>query len=136
MAFKGRQQKLKGNALAAAMETTTPTFVLYTARPTHLNRTPAKAAAVRANKSSAKSRSIHSSKKTCPPVSISNSTGEAGRDAVRTGELRKLSLFCNLGWDPTSPNRLRTKSHSGRSGPDVKPISMRHRETGFGAYCL
>jgi len=47
---------------------------------------------------------------------------------------RPQNLICNLGWDTTSLNRLKIKCHSGRSGSDVKPISMWHMETWFGAY--
>jgi len=130
-----KAERQTGNAPPAAAETTKPTFVPNTARQTHLNRTPAiAAAAMTANKLNAKSHSTRSSKKTSLPLSISNSTGEAGRYGVRIGKLGKPSLICNLGRDTTAPNRLKIKSHSGRSGSDVKPISMRHRETGFGAY--
>jgi len=44
------------------------------------------------------------------------------------------NLICNLGWDTTAPNRLKIRCHSGRSGSDVKPISMWQTETWFGAY--
>ena len=47
---------------------------------------------------------------------------------------RPHNLICNLGWDTSAPNRLKIKSHAGRSGSDVKPISMWHTETWFGAY--
>jgi len=47
---------------------------------------------------------------------------------------RPQNLICNLEWDTTAPNRLKLKSHSGRSGSDVKPISMWHTETWFGGY--
>jgi hypothetical protein len=87
-----------------------------------------------ANKLNAKSHSTRSSKKTSLPLSISNSTGEAGQYGVRIGKLGKPSLICNLERDTTALNRLKIKSHSGRSGSDVKAIPMRHRETGFGAY--
>jgi len=47
---------------------------------------------------------------------------------------RPQNLVCNLGWDTTSPNRLKIKTHSGRSRSDVKPISMWHTESWFGVY--
>jgi len=87
-----------------------------------------------ANKLNAKSHFKRSSKQTSLPLSISNSMGEAGQYGVRIGKLGKPSLICNLGRDTTAPNRLKIKSHSGRSGSDVKPILRWHRETGFGAY--
>jgi len=127
-------ERQTGNALAVAAETTKPSFAPNTASQAHLTRTPAITVAMIANKSSAKSHLTCSSKETSLPLSISNWTAEAGRDGVRLGELRKPSLICNLGRDTTAPNRLKIKSHSGRSGSDVKPIPMRHRETGFGAY--
>jgi len=127
-------ERQTGNALAAAVETTKPTFVPNTARQTHLNRTPAIAAAMTANKLNAKSHSTHSSKKSILPLSISNSTAEAGRYGVRIGKLGKPSLICNLGRDTTALNHLKIKSHSGKSGYDVNTIPMRHRETGFDAY--
>jgi hypothetical protein len=74
-----------------------PTFVPNTASQAHLNRTPAITAAMMANKSSAKSHSTRSSKKTSLPLSISNSTGEAGRDGGRIGKLGEQGLICNLG---------------------------------------
>ena len=138
---RGFQRKLTkaerqtGNAPAMAAETTKPTFVPYTARQTHLNRTPAIAAeAMTANKLNAKSDSTRRSKKTSLPLSISNSTGEVGPYGVRIAKLGKPTLICNLGRDTNAPNRLKIKCHSGRSGSDVKLIPMRHRETGFGAY--
>jgi hypothetical protein len=136
--FKTKPTKAKrqtGNAPTVAGETTKPTFKPNMARQTHLNRTPALAAAMTANKVNAKSHSTHSSKKTSLPLSISNSTREAGWYGVRIGKLGQLSLICNLGRDTTALNHHKIKSHSGRSGSDVKPIPMRHRETGFGAYC-
>jgi hypothetical protein len=92
-----KAERQTGNALAAAGETTTPTFVPNTARQTQQNRTPAIAAAMTANKLNAKSHSTRSSKKTSLPLSISNSTGEAGRYGVRIGTPGKPSLICNLG---------------------------------------
>jgi hypothetical protein len=86
-----------GNALAVAVETTQPTFVPNTASQAHLNRTPAITAAMMANKSSAKSHSTCSSKKPSLPLSIPNSTGEAGRDGVRIGKLGEPGRICNLG---------------------------------------
>jgi len=129
-----KAERQTGNALVAAAETTKPTSVTNTASRTHLSRTPAITAAMTANKSNAKSHSTRSSKKTSLPLTISNSMGEAVRYGVRIGKLGKQSLICNLGWDTTAPDRLKIKSHSGRSGSDVKPVPMRHRETGFGAY--
>jgi hypothetical protein len=99
----GSQRKSKkaerqtGNALAAAAETTKPTFVPNTASQAHLNRTPAITAAMTANNSSAKCHSTRSSEKTSLPLSISNSTGEAGRDGVTNGKHGKPGLICNLG---------------------------------------
>jgi hypothetical protein len=87
-----------------------------------------------ANKLNAKSRSTRSSKNTSLPLSISNLTGEAGRYRVRIGKLGKPSLICNLGRDTTATNSFTIKTQSGRSGSDVKPIPLRHRKTGFGAY--
>jgi len=130
-----KAERQTGNAPAAAAESTKPTFVPNTARQTHLNRTPAIAvAAMTANKLNDQGHSTCSSKKTSHPPLISNSTGEAGRYGVRIGKLRKPNLICNVERDTTAPNCLKIKSHSGRSGSDVKPIPMRHRETGFGAY--
>jgi hypothetical protein len=88
-------ERQTGNALAAVAETTKPTFVPNTASQAHPTRTPAITPAVTANKSSAKSHLTHNSKKTCLPLSISQLTGEAGRDGVRIGELGKPSLICN-----------------------------------------
>ena len=127
-----KAERQTGNALAAAAETTKCIFVPNKASQDHLNTTPAITVAMTANKSSAKSHSTRSSKKTNLPVSIFNSMGEAGRDGVRIGKLGKPSLICNLGWDTTSPNCLKMKSRSGRLGPDVKPIPMRHSKTRFG----
>jgi hypothetical protein len=92
------------------------------------------AAAIMANKLNAKRHSTCSSKTRSLPLSIPTTTGEAGRYRVRIGKLGKPSLVCNLGRDSTAPKRHQIKSHSGRSGSDVKLIPMRHRETGFGAY--
>jgi len=129
MSTKAKRQTC--TALAVAAETTKPTFVPNTARQTHLDRTPAIAAAMTANKLNDQNHSTCNSKKTILPLSISNSMGEAGRYGVRIGKLKKLSLNCNLGRDTTAPNRPKIKSHSGGSGSYVKPIHMRHRETGF-----
>jgi len=74
-----KAERQTGFSPAVAAETTKPTFVPNTARQTHLNRTPAiAAAAMTANKLNVKSHSTRSSKKTSLPLSISNSTGEAG----------------------------------------------------------
>jgi hypothetical protein len=73
-----KAERQTGNGLAAAAETTKPTFVPNMASQAHLNRTPAITAAMTANKSSAKSHSTRSSKETSLPLSISNLTGEAG----------------------------------------------------------
>jgi hypothetical protein len=73
-----KAERQTSNAPAAAVETTKPTFVPNTARRTHPNRTPAIAVAMTANKLNGKSHSTCSSKKTGLPLSISNSTGEAG----------------------------------------------------------
>jgi len=129
-----KAKRQTGNAPAVAAETTKATFAPNMASQAQLTRTPAITAVMTANKSSAKSHSTHSSKETSIRLSLSNLTGEAGREGVRIGELGKPSLICNLGRDTTAPNRLKIKSYSGRSGSDVKPIPMRHRETGFGAY--
>jgi len=79
-----KAERQTGNAPTPAAETTKPTFVPNTTRQTHLNRTPAiAAAAMTANKLNAKSHSTDSSKKTSLPLSISNSMGVAGRYGVR-----------------------------------------------------
>ena len=84
------------NALAAAAETTNSTSVPNTASRTHLSRTPAITAAMTANKSSDKSHLTGSSRITSLPVSITNSTGEAGRYIIRIRTLGKPSLICNF----------------------------------------
>jgi len=92
-----KAERQTGNALAAEAVTTKPTSVPNTPSRTHLSRTSAITAAMTANKSNAKSHSTRSSKKTSLPLTISNSTGEAGRYGVRIGKLGKPSLICNLG---------------------------------------
>ena len=86
------------------------------------------------NKLKAKSHSTRSSKSTILPLSISHSTGEAGIYGIRIAELGKQSLMCNLGRDTTTLNSLKIKSHSGRSGSNVMPMLMWHRDSRFGAY--
>jgi hypothetical protein len=76
-------ERQAGNAFAAAVETTNPTFVPNTACQDHPTSTPAITAAMTPNKSSANSHLTRSSKKTSLPLSISISTGEAGWDRVR-----------------------------------------------------
>jgi len=123
-----------GNAPSVAAQITKPTFVPNLASRTHLTRTPVITALMKANKLSAKSHSTCSSSKTSLHLSICNSTEEAGQYGVRIGEFEKLSGVSHLGQDTTTLNRVHFKSHFGRSGPDVKPIPMQHKETRCGTY--
>jgi hypothetical protein len=98
-----------GTALAAAAETTKPTFVPNTASVAHLNRTPAITAAIMANKSRANSHSTCSSKKL---VFLSRYLTRRERlDVMESGleNLRNRALCTTL--DEIHPHRIALKSN-------------------------